>query len=133
MSAPDHGAQVRYWLDLARGDLLAAQVLSADASLPPRVAADLAHQAAEKALKGLIASIGSDPPRSHDLVMLAHRVATRLVPEVGDADLRALTDAHAQARYPDHPGLGYDRDETASLVAMAGRIVGQIDRELGGS
>ncbi len=128
-SDPDRDAS-RHWLDLARGDLRAAYVLIADGSLPPRIAVGSAHQAAEKALKALIVFIGSDPPRSHDLVMLAQRVASRLVLVVDEADLRALTDAYAEARYPAHMGVEYDAAESAAFVAMAARIVGQVVREL---
>jgi HEPN domain-containing protein len=99
MSVAELAVPARYWLDLARGDLAAARAVSTNADLPPRVAVGLAHQAAEKALKALIAFLGSDPPRSHDLVALAHRVGTAVLLDVGDEDLRTLTDAHSESRF----------------------------------
>lgn len=133
MTGNELAASVRYWLDLARGDLAAARAVSTHPELPPRVAAGLAHQAAEKALKARIASLGSDPPRSHDLVALAHRVGTPVALGVGDDGLRALTDAHAESRYPTYRGLAYDTEDAVALVALAMTIVSQVERELGQS
>lgn len=130
MSGPDLEARVRYWLDLARGDLTAALLVSTDAAVPPRIAAGLAHQAAEKALKARLASFGSDPPRSHDLVALAHRLAPITVLDVDDRDLGALADAHIEARYPTYRSLTYSTEEAADLVAIAESVVNQIAREL---
>ena len=132
MSGADLAEPVRYWLDLARGDLAAARIVSIDVNVPPRVAAGLAHQAAEKALKALIAFVGSDPPRSHDLVALANRATTSVL-DVGEDQLRALDDAYAESRYPTYRGLEYDREEAIALVAVASTIVSQVDRELGQS
>ncbi len=133
MSGDELDAPVRYWLDLARGDLAAARVLSAAANVPPRVSAGLAQQAAEKALKALMASLGLEPPRSHDLVALAHRVGTAVSLGVSEDDLRALTDAHTESRYPDFRGLAHDEAEAGALVVIASSIVSDVERALGQS
>lgn len=133
MSGDELDAPVRYWLDLARGDLAAARVLSEAATVPPRVCAGFAQQAAEKALKALMASLGLEPPRSHDLVALAHRVGTAISLGVDEDDLRALTDAHAESRYPAFRGLTYDEADAVALVEVASCIVSDVERALGHS
>jgi HEPN domain-containing protein len=123
MSEPDLDEPVRYWLELARGDLDVARFLAAAAGVPSRVAAGLAHQAAEKALQAVIASSGEEPPRSHDLVALAHRVKARLTLTVSEDALRTLTDAHAQSRYPEPEDPSYDTAEVATLVEIATSVL----------
>jgi HEPN domain-containing protein len=120
-----------HWLDRARSDLAAARILAAAIEVTPRVAAGLAHQAAEKALKAAIASLGVDPPRSHDLVALAHRVVATMPLAATDAQLRVLTDAHGKSRYPEPGDLVYDRDEVAMLVELAASVVLDVERALG--
>jgi HEPN domain-containing protein len=133
MSGDELDAPVHYWLDLARGDLAAARVLAAAANVPPRMSAGFAQQAAEKALKALMTSLGLDPPRSHDLVAVAHRVGTAISLAVGEDDLRALTDAHAESRYPAFRGLAYDEADSIALVEIASSIVSDVERALGQS
>jgi HEPN domain-containing protein len=130
MSGRELDEHVRYWLDLARGELEVARHISTNLHLPPRVAVGQAHQAAEKALKARIASFGSDPPRTHDLVALARRVEPMTILDVDDASLGALSDAFIESRYPTYGDPAYDRDEAGELVAIAVRIVSQIEREL---
>jgi HEPN domain-containing protein len=131
MSGREPAAVARHWLDLARGELAAAREISANPRLPPRVAVGLAHQAAEKALKARIASLGSDPPRTHDLVDLARRIRWTTSLDADDARLGALSDAYVESRYPTYHDVAYDRDEAAEFVAVATSIVSQMERELG--
>jgi HEPN domain-containing protein len=107
---------------LAGEDLEAARLLSTDARVPSRIAANLAHQAAEKALKAGIAAAGVDPPRTHDLDRLARMQSAFVVP-VSTDDLLALMDAHTQGRYPDDPAWSYGTDETVALIDIASAIV----------
>jgi HEPN domain-containing protein len=103
MSERELDEPVRYWLELALEDLEAARYLAADPALAARLAAGLAQQAAEKALKAVIAASGREPPRSHDLVALAHGARAVVTLTVDEDALRILTDAHTQSRYPE-PG-----------------------------
>lgn len=93
------------------------------AGVPPRQAAYLAQQAAEKALKATIAHQGGEPPLRHDLLFLLDR-------SPGDARLRdipvdlvALSAAHTAARYPQVDDTPYDPDEVGPLVMDASRLV----------
>src|SRR3989337_845941 len=74
MDAPDSTDYAVWWLRIALGDLLTAAAILGDPALPPGGTAELAQQAAEKALKAAIALDGSEPPRTHDLVLLVQRV-----------------------------------------------------------
>lgn len=131
MSGRELVAPVRYWMDLARGELGVARDIVTNPDHPPRMAIGHAHQAVEKALKARIASLGSDPPRTHDLVALARRIGSTTILEVDNASLGALSDAHNESRDPTYRAPSYDRDEAAEFVAIAVTIVSQIERELG--
>ena len=120
----------RHWLDLARGDLAAARVVAAASGLPSRVAVGMAHHAAEKALKAAIAFLGSDPPRSHDLVALGHRVDASLRIDATDTQLRVLTDAHGRSRYPEPDDVGFDDEDVATLVSIAASVVREVEQAL---
>lgn len=123
MSDRSRSRSANHWLDLATGDLAGAKVVVADPTLSPRLGAGLAAQAAEKALKAVLASSGVEPPRTHDLVALAHRVRSVLQLSVSEDDLRSLTDAHEQARYPDPDEATFDTEESTDLVHIADVIV----------
>ena len=82
-------------------DLTLAERTAADHDVVPRGACMFAHQAAEKALKALLAARGVDPPKLHDLDRLAARL-----PEADDIrfdaiDLPELTRWAIAGRYPD--------------------------------
>ena len=115
-----------WWLRTALGDLAAARALASAAGVAPRHAAHLAQQAAEKALKATIALHGEEPPRTHDLIFLL-----QVTPRDADlrdaiADIVALSDAQAVARYPDLDDPPYDRDEADRLVRDASRLVAAV-------
>ena len=120
-----------YWLSLARQDLMGAHSLLADVSLEPRLSVGLAAQAAEKALKAALAATGVEPPRTHDLVALAHRSrgVVRLIAR--EIDLRRLSDSHQNARYPDHGEAYYHREEATELVRVADLVVTDVTIALG--
>ena len=126
MSDIDPSRSSHHWLTLATGDLAAATALVAETTVPPRVAAGLAAQAAEKALKAAIANSGTDPPRSHDLVGLAHRIRGVVGLTVSEDDLRRLTDAHLLARYPEPDEASYDIAEATDLVRVASAVVREV-------
>src|SRR5437867_11011130 len=101
MRGPDALEHASYWLRLATGDLEAAETCLKDKSVPRRVAAGLAQQAAEKGLKALVALEGREPPRTHDLAKLATLV--RGWSDVADRtiDLAGLAAALLSGRYPE--------------------------------
>jgi len=67
MAEPHDAAlsESRRWLRWAREDLMLAQHALADPEVVRRGSCTWAHQAAEKALKALLVSVGSDPPKVH--------------------------------------------------------------------
>lgn len=111
------------WLALAEEDLGAAElVLERD---PPflRTALFHAQQAAEKALKGALASAGTAPPRTHDVVLLLDLC----LPERGDLDA-VREDALWLKPYAVAPRYleldeEYTREEAAEALEAARRIV----------
>ncbi|MFN0011934.1 MAG: HEPN domain-containing protein [Phycisphaerales bacterium] len=66
---PDRG-EASEWLDIARHELAAARHLLAPGALEPGVAAYLAHQSAEKALKGFLTHHEQTFEKTHDLTRL---------------------------------------------------------------
>jgi Uncharacterized conserved protein related to C-terminal domain of eukaryotic chaperone, SACSIN len=119
-----------YWLGLATEDLACATAILDLENTQPRHSVGLASQAAEKALKAAIASVGVEPPRSHDLVALAHRSAAILRITVSEHDLRRLSDAHEQARYPASSRELFDHEEAIGLARVADTIVNEVTAAL---
>jgi HEPN domain-containing protein len=115
----------KYWLGLATEDLACAIALLDMQSAQPRHGVGLAAQAAEKALKAAVAAIGVEPSRTHDLVALAHRSAAILRVTVTEHDLRRLSDAHEQARYPASSKELFDHAEAIGLTRVADTIVNE--------
>jgi HEPN domain-containing protein len=87
----DRGAEALRWLSFAQEDLRASESSADDTALAPRHRCMLAQQAAEKALKAALIVLDIDPPRTHNLQLLAD-----LLPEGWDvratsADLARLS------------------------------------------
>jgi HEPN domain-containing protein len=101
---PEHVAETRHWLTLAREDLQVAGLLLTETRYLGPILFPC-QQAAEKALKGFL--IWHDRPfrRTHDLVELVNQCAV-VAPEF--AVLRApadiLTPYAVDARYPESAG-----------------------------
>ena len=123
MTDPEPNRSAAYWMEIARGDLAAAWCIAGDPGAPARIAANLAQQAAEKALKALIASSQGEPPRSHDLVRLAQLNTGGVRLRVSTDELRLLTEAHVQGRYPDPIDPTYDQEQANALIAIATNVV----------
>jgi HEPN domain-containing protein len=132
MSGRDREREAGYWLELARGDLIAGQELATNAAVPPRCAAFFAHQAVETAFKAIVAGAGVEPPRTHDLVRLAHQTQALLTLTVPEDDLRSLTDAHIQGQYPDPAARPYTSDEVGALLEIASYVVSEAQRVIQG-
>jgi len=131
MSARSLEQEADYWLDLAVGDLIASRALAANATAPPRCAAFFAHQAAETALKAILAYAGAEPPRTHDLVRLAEQCRASANLGVTGADLRSLTEAHIQAQYPDRIATPYLTADVVEMLEIASLVVSAAQRAIG--
>jgi len=123
MDAPDSTDYAVWWLRIALGDLLTAAAILGDPALPPRETAELAQQAAEKALKAAIALDGTEPPRTHDLILLAQRVPDGVRITDLAVDLVALSAAFPGARYPDPLEPPYEHPEVLRLHEAAEGIL----------
>jgi len=122
----DDADAAAWWWSIALGDLNGARALAAAVTVPPRHAASLAHQAAEKALKAVVALEGDEPTRTHDLVALA--ASLRGAPEIQHrtADLRRLTDVAITSRYPDRTETELDWAAVKELIELASSITDQV-------
>ena len=118
-----------WWLRVALGDLQTAQVLLQNDSLPPRGPAQFAQQAAEKALKAAIASTGSEPTRTHDLVYLALRCRSELRQALASIEIGVLSAVLARARYPDSTDAPIGRVDATHWVRDAQRIIETVARD----
>jgi HEPN domain-containing protein len=63
---------VKEWLEYAKTDLKAAELLISDSALTAAVCFH-SQQCTEKCLKAVIESKGQNPPKSHDLIRLEGR------------------------------------------------------------
>lgn len=90
----------------------------------------MAQQAAEKALKALIALDGAEPPRTHDLVALAARLASDAAIQVRVEALRHLSDAYVSSRYPSPFEPAFDWSEVHELIHSASAIVEDVRQSL---
>lgn len=115
--------QALRWLELATQDLaMVDQALSLD---PPVLGPALFHsqQAAEKALKGLIANSGAVPPRTHGLQTLWDLAGPPLgAPPDG---LERLSDYAVDPRYPSTEDE-YVIEDAKSAQALAGTVVARV-------
>jgi HEPN domain-containing protein len=109
------------WLAYALGDLEAARS-QPGRRVRPRIVANLAQQAAEKALKAALVLDGADPPRVHDLDDLRNRLTTRWRVKRRFPDLARLSRYASESRYPDDIEP-IQPIESATAVRQAAAIV----------
>lgn len=112
------------WLRLAEQDLEAVRaLLQGDAARLARSTTFHAQQAAEKALKAVVAASGIRPPRTHDLDELIALLGSRGVSAEGFAGAGSVLNEYAvRVRYPDalvEPSVEDVRD----AVSLAASIV----------
>jgi HEPN domain-containing protein len=88
------------WLAYALGDMEAARS-QPGRRVRPRIVANLAQQAAEKAIKAALVLDGADPPRLHDLDDLRNRLGSRWRFKRRFPDLARLSRYASESRYPD--------------------------------
>jgi len=131
MSVPSQAeAAAAWWLRTALGDLAAARMILRHDGLPPRLAAYLAQQAAEKALKATIALDGTEPPWTHDVVLLRERAPQAVQAATTSIDVVRLSIARTAARYPEPGDQPYGADEAARLVSDASELIEVAKRHL---
>lgn len=116
-------------MTFAREDLAASEEPSPDSSLAPRHRCMLAQQAAEKALKAELIFLDIDPPRVHNLELLAdllpHDSAVRSLP----ADLGRLSLWLVESRYPGEWPDAAPRDAEVA-TADARQVVAAVEDDL---
>ncbi len=119
----------RPWLEQAAEDLTAARRLADDDDVPPRLAAFLAHLAAEKALKGALIARGIAVRKIHDLVELQSSLIPGDAATVSSDDVDVLVPWNIAGRYPADLGDA-DPETAASAVDAADRIVDALSRRI---
>ena len=126
---PEVVRETRGWLRYAREDLETARVLVDSATAPPRHAAWLAQQAAEKAIKAVFVALRIPFPFVHDLDRLVALVPDGWRVHDIEGDLSLLTDFAVDARYPDDlPDV--DRSTARTGVAHARRVLEAVEVDL---
>jgi len=100
MTAPSDGFEPAEWLARAVRDLEKASAVSALDSFDPGDVCAYAQQAAEKAIKAVLAGEADAVPRMHDLAALRKRSATEIAPLVTDEMLVRTGALWISSRYP---------------------------------
>ena len=128
---PDSEAQAheaQRWLVRAWEELSVAELLAANADLPPRVACFHAQQAAEKALKAALVHDAIRFPRTHDLEQLVQALPARWSVRKVNADLAWLSRWAVAARYP-ASGSDASADDAARATLAARSIVSAVSAD----
>jgi HEPN domain-containing protein len=115
------------WLERADGDLDVARRLDATGEVHPSYVCFHAQQAAEKALKALLAASERDIPRTHDLLRLLG-----LLPELAldlTEEAALLTPYAVASRYPDD-NSDYDENSGSEAISGADRIQRAVQNAL---
>lgn len=123
----DERSHARAWLAKAESDRLAARRLI-EAGGPFDAVCFHAQQACEKALKAVLASAGTEIPRTHNLEELQARSVWVLPASsasiLGSLDVSELTPYAVETRYDAE--FWPDRDTADAAVACADRVVDLI-------
>lgn len=118
----------RAWLRRAKPELIAA-----GSGLSPGLIYEIpcfhAQQAAEMALKGLLASLGIDPPRTHSIEALIDQLPPHLAtaPELARAP-KLTTFAVERQYFLEEPVTS--REEYEEALSIARQVVTWVERQL---
>ena len=93
-------AEAGRWLQFAVEDLEAAEALRSAPGVVARHVATLAQQSAEKAVKAGLVVLDVDPPRTHNLELLADLLPDDWAVHESSADLARLSLWLVESRYP---------------------------------
>lgn len=127
---PDALQEAARWLQYARDDADAAEVLLEAGGTPARIAAFHAQQAAEKAIKAVLVAEGQPFPFTHDLIRLIELVPDGWSVRNVGASWSALSDHAVDARYPDDlPDVS--AAEASDAIDDARRVVEAVAADLG--
>lgn len=91
---------VRSWLRFAEDDLETAERLLKDEGVVPRHVCQLAYQAAEKAITGVLSATATPFPFHHDLDALRNLLPESSILRQEHPDLAELTEWGLEGRYP---------------------------------
>ncbi|MHC4505407.1 MAG: HEPN domain-containing protein [Planctomycetota bacterium] len=101
MNANELALRAREWVVKAEHDLATArQALRIEDDRPCDTIAYLAQQCAEKYLKALLVSHGTDLPRTHDLTVLATMAREDAGLAINTSDVKVINRYAVEARYP---------------------------------
>ncbi|QEY32358.1 HEPN domain-containing protein [Synechococcus sp. RSCCF101] len=119
-------ARPEAWLRQAENDLALAELAKAHGFLAQ--ACFFASQAAEKALKGALLELGLEPPHTHVLGDLVHRLqdAGLDVTPFAALPLQRLSRMAISSRYPQEstpPSELFDLDETREAIGTARSVI----------
>jgi HEPN domain-containing protein len=130
MSVPaDPAEEARTWFTQASEDLSAARHLASNADMPPRLAAFLAHLAAEKALKATLIARGVAIRKIHDLVALQAYLPAEDAVSLSSDDIDVLVPWNIAGRYPADLD-DVDQETATSAVNAAERIVTALTQRI---
>ena len=93
---------VQEWLEFAKTDLKAAELLVSDPTLTAP-ASFHSQQCAEKCLKAVVESMGLNPPKTHDLIRIYGMVEDFIT--INEDMLAKLNEIYIDVRYPAGMGL----------------------------
>lgn len=118
MSVPPDArrAEAERWLRYAAEDLHAAEFTLCEAHLAPRHRCTFAQQAAEKALKAALVLLGIDPPRTHNLQLLADLLPAQWGIASLEVDFASLSMWAVESRYPGEWPESTDADAGAAVT-----------------
>lgn len=135
MTAPSERSEAAEWLERAARDLEKASAMRALDVFGPDDVCAYAQQAAEKAIKAVLAGERDAVPRTHDLSGLRARSAARIAPHVTDEMLVRVSAQRVSSRYPGdwtEPTM-HDADialrVAEAVVADATRIIMEQERD----
>ena len=100
MKEPDYIVEAKRWLQYAREDLNAAELILQHPTIAHRHVCWLAQQCVEKAMKGALIYLQVDFRRTHDLDVLLNLLPFESEIRANFADLAELTEWAVESRYP---------------------------------
>ena len=123
----DRVADARFWLGIAREDLAASRA-RAGRHFRPRHVANLAQQAAEKALNAAVVLADRTPPKSNDLEQLRAMLPDEWRAKRHPGNLETLSSYGVRARYPDNV-IQITAIESAVAVRQAMAVVRAVEHD----